>query len=145
MPDPRGVGERLTEEAVFESVAREIQRGQISEGLWAKALAEAGGDRDLARSLYIGYRAQSIVDQAAIDEAAARAEEAAAAKGAREAAAAARTKEAAAAATAGNTPPKEVFEAPKIQAIPSPIADLAACRKCGEWTAQPSGICVLCR
>ncbi len=60
---------RLIEEKIYETVALEIQRGELRTGLWAKALAESRGDEQKAKSLYISHRVQSIKDEKAIAEA----------------------------------------------------------------------------
>lgn len=54
---------RLTEEAVYEIVAQEMQNGVRREGLWVKAYAEAGGDENKANVLYIELRKQSVIDE----------------------------------------------------------------------------------
>ncbi|MFG0602454.1 hypothetical protein ACF8PL_18920 [Delftia sp. WSY_4] len=54
---------RKIEEGVYAKVAAEISQGIKSDGLWAMALAHSAGQPELAKSLYIQYRAQSIVDE----------------------------------------------------------------------------------
>ncbi|AEF89679.1 hypothetical protein DelCs14_2667 [Delftia sp. Cs1-4] len=54
---------RKIEEGVYAKVAGEISEGIKSDGLWAMAIAHSAGQPDLAKSLYIQYRAQSIVDE----------------------------------------------------------------------------------
>lgn len=54
---------RKIEEGVYAKVAAEISKGIKSDGLWAMAIAHSAGQPDLAKSLYIQYRAQSIVDE----------------------------------------------------------------------------------
>ena len=70
---------REFEEAAFAKVAEEVDRGERSPGLWAKAIARSEGDTERARALYIDYRAQSIVDlwvkEGAAEEAERKAEE----------------------------------------------------------------------
>lgn len=56
------IAQRELEEAAFAQVAAEVDRGERSPGLWAKAIARSDGDTDRARGLYVDYRAQSIVD-----------------------------------------------------------------------------------
>lgn len=58
--------DRRAEEVLYETVLKELQQGHIREGLWAKALANSDGSDDKAKSLYIGYRVQSIKDDAEI-------------------------------------------------------------------------------
>lgn len=55
---------RLSEELLYEQVLAEIDSGVFREGLRAKALANAGGDSQKTRALYIQYRVQSIRDEA---------------------------------------------------------------------------------
>ena len=59
---------RMLEEALYEQVATEIAAGIRREGLWAKALSEAGGSPELARAAYITLRAQSLRDEAEMHE-----------------------------------------------------------------------------
>ncbi len=40
----------------YEDVAREVGRGFVEPGLMARSIAESGGDRILAPSLYLRYR-----------------------------------------------------------------------------------------
>jgi len=61
---------RLTEEQIYAKVYEEVSNGKKREGLWAKSLANSDGNEDRAKSLYIKYRAQSIIDEAAVAEAA---------------------------------------------------------------------------
>lgn len=51
------------EEEVYEQVAKEIAAGVRRDGLWVKALANSSGSPDMARSLYLQYRVQSLLDQ----------------------------------------------------------------------------------
>ena len=59
---------RLMEEQLYSAVADEIKNNVIREGLMAKALVEASGNEDQARRLYMQYRIQSMLDEAAIKE-----------------------------------------------------------------------------
>lgn len=54
---------RRLEESLFQQVADEIGQGIRREGLWAKALANAQGSPELARSLYIKLRVQALKDE----------------------------------------------------------------------------------
>jgi len=51
-------------------VVEELANGQRRNGLWAKALANSGGQEEKAKALYIRYRVQSIRDEIEISEAA---------------------------------------------------------------------------
>lgn len=55
--------DRLAEEQLYETVALEIKNHELREGLWAKALAEAKGDQDQAKGVYIKLRVQSLKDE----------------------------------------------------------------------------------
>lgn len=44
----------------YDRVAAELQAKQLHEGLWARAIAETGGDMDQARALYIHLRAAAL-------------------------------------------------------------------------------------
>ena len=59
---------RLTEEQLYSAVADELKNKVIREGLMAKALVEASGDKEQARLIYMQYRIQSMLDEAAIKE-----------------------------------------------------------------------------
>ena len=69
------IEQRIFEESLYAVVAEEIQNNQIRDGLMAKALAEADGNKDRERSLYIKYRIQSIKDEIELAERQARYEE----------------------------------------------------------------------
>ena len=60
--------QRLAENKLYELVAIEIERGQMSKGVWAKAIAESGGGEAAAKSLYIKLRVQELTDELAIVE-----------------------------------------------------------------------------
>jgi len=66
---------RLLEEKLYEQVAVEVSQGKIRNGLWAKALANSDGVEKKAKSLYINYRVQSIIDKAYLLEEAHRSKE----------------------------------------------------------------------
>ena len=55
--------DRLAEEQLYEAVALEIKNHELREGLWARALAEAKGDQDQAKGVYIKLRVQSLKDE----------------------------------------------------------------------------------
>ena len=44
----------------FDEVAKELRASKLDDGLWARAIATAGGHQDFARALYIKYRAEQI-------------------------------------------------------------------------------------
>jgi hypothetical protein len=54
---------RKIEEGIYAKVAAELSQGVRSDGLWAMAIAHSAGDTNLAKSMYIQYRAQSIADE----------------------------------------------------------------------------------
>lgn len=60
---------RLMEEQLYSAVADELKNKVIREGLMAKALVEASGDKEQARLIYMQYWIQSMLDEAAIKEA----------------------------------------------------------------------------
>lgn len=62
----KGAAYRLTEEALYSEVLREMESGVRRDGLWAKSLAESAMDTNKAHALYIKYRVQSIKDEAEI-------------------------------------------------------------------------------
>ena len=53
---------RKNEEWLYEKVLNEVESGNLRRGLYAKALAESGGDEKKAQSLYLKLRVQSIID-----------------------------------------------------------------------------------
>jgi len=61
---------RLSEEAIYEMVAEEVQKGIRREGLWVKAYAQAGGDETKAKAIYIELRRQSLIDEDIVRQAA---------------------------------------------------------------------------
>lgn len=56
------------EEDLYEAIVSELQRGYKRDGFWAKAIANGNGNEDKAKSLYIKYRIQSIIDENNITE-----------------------------------------------------------------------------
>ena len=50
-------------ELIHALVLREIQDGVIRDGLWAKAVAEAGSDQAKTKALYIRLRAASMQEE----------------------------------------------------------------------------------
>tara|TARA_A100001015_G_scaffold250525_1_gene289001 strand:- start:189 stop:881 length:693 start_codon:yes stop_codon:yes gene_type:complete len=59
---------RLDEEYFYELVAKEVSNNFRKDGLWAKALADSGGDETSAKALYIKYRMQSLKDAALLEK-----------------------------------------------------------------------------
>lgn len=62
----KGAEGRLTEEVLYAEVLREMEAGIRRDGLWAKALSEAGGAEAVAKAGYIKLRVQSLRDEVAI-------------------------------------------------------------------------------
>ncbi|APD89769.1 hypothetical protein BM524_08210 [Alteromonas mediterranea] len=60
--------ERLFEERLYEQVVTELSRGEKRQGLWAKAIADAEGIDEKAKSFYIKYRVQSLKDEWSLAE-----------------------------------------------------------------------------
>ena len=58
---------RLIEESLYLQVAEELAAGHRRDGLWAKAIVNTDGDEQKAKALYIKYRVQSILDEAAVE------------------------------------------------------------------------------
>jgi len=63
-----GANQRMIEEALYEQVAKEIENGIKRSGLWAKAIATSEGNESKAKALYIGYRVQSLIDEALLEQ-----------------------------------------------------------------------------
>jgi hypothetical protein len=55
--------DRLSEIQLYELVAEELEKGEQSKGLWAKALAEGEGNIEKARGLYIKLRVKMVQDE----------------------------------------------------------------------------------
>lgn len=60
--------DRLKEEKIYEFVLKEFEQGVRREGLWAKAIAKSDGNESKVKSLYIEYRAQSVIDESDVYE-----------------------------------------------------------------------------
>ena len=60
--------DRLQEEKLYEVVAAELAAEEINVGIWTKAQAFSDGCERKAKSLYLQYRVQSIVDAGRILE-----------------------------------------------------------------------------
>jgi hypothetical protein len=53
----------MNEEQAYCQVAAEVSRGDLKAGLWAKALAESVGNENVAKSLYLKFRAQQLLSE----------------------------------------------------------------------------------
>ena len=52
-----------TEEDAYEKAAEEIENKSQNKGMWAKAFADADGDEQKQKALYLKYRAKQLSDQ----------------------------------------------------------------------------------
>lgn len=59
----KGAAYRLTEESLYAEALREVESGQLRDGIWAKALAESDMDQGKAGARYIKLRVQSLKDE----------------------------------------------------------------------------------
>ncbi len=59
----RSAAFRIEEEKLYAAVAAELSAGERREGLWAKALVNAGGDEAKASANYLKIRVQSLRDE----------------------------------------------------------------------------------
>lgn len=57
---------RLMEEQLYAQALNEVESGLLRSGLWAKALANTSGDEQKSRGLYLKYRVQAMLDEAAL-------------------------------------------------------------------------------
>ncbi|MCG7641925.1 hypothetical protein MHM99_10390 [Alteromonas sp. MmMcT2-2] len=57
---------RLIEERLYGIVAGEIAKGDIRQGLWAKAFSQSSGDEQAAKSKYIELRVDSLRDESTL-------------------------------------------------------------------------------
>ena len=53
----------MREDAFYDEVARELEANALVPGVWMKALADAQGDMDRARALYIRYRVTQLAEE----------------------------------------------------------------------------------
>lgn len=60
--------ENLDEERLYSSIADELASGVINRGLYAKALADTGGDEPKGKARYIELRARAIKTERAAQE-----------------------------------------------------------------------------
>jgi len=59
---------KLAEEQLYAHAAEEVASGQIRQGLWAKAIAETGGDEAAAKAQYLKLRVEIMRAEAEITE-----------------------------------------------------------------------------
>jgi hypothetical protein len=64
----------MSDQRYYEIVAGELQRRSIRPGLWARAVAESGGEGDAVRSLYIRLRVAELTQIEEADRVRAKAE-----------------------------------------------------------------------
>jgi hypothetical protein len=57
---------RLQEERLYELVSQELSSGIQRDGLWARAIADSGGNEEKAKAKYIKYRVQSLKDESTV-------------------------------------------------------------------------------
>jgi hypothetical protein len=57
---PASQAKSRREEDAFAIAARELEQGDMQKGLWAKAFADADGDEQKQKALYLRYRADQI-------------------------------------------------------------------------------------
>ena len=60
--------ERLSEEVLYEKIAREIESGEKRKGLWTKAKALSHGDESKAEGVYVELRMQSMIDDIILEQ-----------------------------------------------------------------------------
>jgi hypothetical protein len=51
----------MIEQRYYDTVSEELQNQFLRHGLWTRAVAEAGGDNDAARSIYISLRVEEMI------------------------------------------------------------------------------------
>lgn len=57
---------KLAEEQLYAHAAEEVASGQIRQGLWAKAIAETGGDEAAAKAHYLKLRVEIMRAEAEV-------------------------------------------------------------------------------
>jgi len=62
---------KLAEEQLYAHAAEEVASGQIRQGLWAKAIAETGGDETAAKAHYLKLRVEIMKAEAEVTQASA--------------------------------------------------------------------------
>ena len=63
---------KLAEEQLYAQAAEEVASGQIRQGLWAKAIAETGGDEAAAKAKYLKLRVEIMKAEVEVVEFAAK-------------------------------------------------------------------------
>jgi len=61
----RFAANQIPDEAYYEQASREIRSGNLREGLWTKAWAQAEGDNTKAQALYVKLRVEAMKSEAA--------------------------------------------------------------------------------
>ena len=59
---------KLAEEQLYAHAAEEVSSGQIRQGLWAKAIAETGGDDAAAKARYLKLRVEIMKAEAEVTD-----------------------------------------------------------------------------
>ena len=59
---------KLAEEQLYAQAAEEVASGQIRQGLWAKAIAETGGDEAAAKAHYLKLRVEIMKAEADVTD-----------------------------------------------------------------------------
>ena len=59
---------KLAEEQLYAQAAEEVASGQIRQGLWAKAIAETGGDEAAAKAQYLKLRVEIMKAEADVTD-----------------------------------------------------------------------------
>ncbi|RKR70980.1 hypothetical protein [Marinobacter nauticus] len=60
---------RAIEEKLYAEALAELNRGELRNGLWAKAISQSEGDKDKAQAIYLRLRVQCMKDETVIMEA----------------------------------------------------------------------------
>jgi len=66
----------MTEEEAYAQVASELANRDLRAGLWTKAMADSLGNENVAKSLYLKFRAEQILAESRVSEAQQRKEKA---------------------------------------------------------------------
>ena len=61
----RRAAQQISDEAYYEQVSVELRSGQIREGIWAQALAQADGNESRAQAIYMKLRVAAMKDEVA--------------------------------------------------------------------------------
>ena len=59
---------KLAEEQLYAQAAEEVASGQIRQGIWAKAIAETGGDEAAAKAHHLELRVEIIKAEAKVTD-----------------------------------------------------------------------------